>query len=444
MIKKQFYLKGIVRNQGKGRAGLGVELYRLDKKADDEDEDPIDLEDEMDDGDGEDDKKKKDDEEDDDGYDSSQVAVMRVYETIGEDFFTGSGITAGGFAEELDKLGDIKKLKIHINCLGGDTHTAQAIHSIISDHSAKKTVYIDGIAASAATLVACAGDEVIARYNSNYMIHNPWTIAMGNAHDLREAADVLDKITDPIVAVYQKKVNGKIHEKTIRSLMDAETWMTAEEAKENGFVDKVRGRIKAVASIGNGKIVSAGKIFNLGKYQYKNVPKYPKTKMKIEEPEKAKIITTVTYLDRKEEEEKLKKEESMTIDEIRKQYPDLYSSIRTEAEVAERGRLSALDAMDAPGLEQLIAAAKADGRKPEQIAVEACGILKASTTQLAQANALQRDASAASVTAGEAPTGKVKSGDKKDRVVNLLNAAHANLAAERNKKLLLQQVPSRN
>src|SRR5258705_1596724 len=165
MIKHSCYLKGIVRNQGKGRAGLGIELFRLDAAT----EEDVELTEDETEAIGDDDQ--------------SSVAIMRLYENIGEDFWTGGGITAQGFAEELDSLGEIKKLNLHINCLGGDTHTAQAIYNILADHHSRKTSYIDGIAASAATIVACGANEVVARRNTNYMIHNPWTFAIGNADD---------------------------------------------------------------------------------------------------------------------------------------------------------------------------------------------------------------------------------------------------------------------
>jgi ATP-dependent protease ClpP protease subunit len=347
---------------------------------------------------------------------------MRVYETIGEDFWTGKGITAAGFAEELDNLGDIKRLNLHINCLGGDTHTAQAIYNILADHSSRKTAYIDGIAASAATIVACGAHEVVARRNTNYMIHNPWTLAMGNAADLREAAEVLDKITIPIVQVYKQQVNGKIDEDKIRSLMDAETWMTAEEALEYGFVDKVRGKVKALASADKSHIISNGKVFNLGKYQYKHVPSYPKAAVRLEVKEKPK------------EEELKKGPTSMTLEEMRTQSPELLASIQSEARAAERQRLSALDAMMAPGCEAIIAKAKADSSiNPADIALECNGIIREQLSQQANLNALQKDAGAASnVPAGDAPTSKVAAvRTRKDRGVKLLAAAQANLNQQR-------------
>src|SRR6266576_1164313 len=201
MKKNQFYMKGIVRTNGKGRQGIGLELFRMDAAPDTED---IDVEEEV----------------GDDGQ--SSVAIMRVYETIGEDFWTGKGITASSFAEQLDELGEIKRLNLHINCLGGDVHTAQAIYNILSDHKSRKISYIDGIAASAATIVACAGSEVVARRNTNYMIHNPWTVAVGNSDDLREAAEVLDKITTPIISVYHLQVIGNIYYAKIYDLIHNE------------------------------------------------------------------------------------------------------------------------------------------------------------------------------------------------------------------------------
>jgi ATP-dependent protease ClpP protease subunit len=399
------FLRGIVRNDGKGRQGLGVQLFRLDA-AEEAETNLTDLE-----------------AEEVDGAEPATTAIMRIYEDIGEDFWTGGGITAKSFAGQLDELGDIKRLNVHINCLGGDAFTAQAIYSIISDYPAKTTSYIDGVAASAATIVACAADEVIARHNTSYMVHYPWAMAVGNAEVMRKAADDLDKLTIPIVSVYKEQVNGKIDDDKIRELMAGETWMSADEALENGFVDKVRGKIRAIARASATQIMCCGQTMNFAKYQYKNVPDYPLEKPKL----KPKAIARV---DVKKPEQK---EKPMTVEELREQHPELLASVQVKAAQDERVRSAALDAMVVPGTETIIAKAKVDGKQPIDVMPECYTVAQ---TNIAQANAVQKltnDAKAAGqVPAGDAPSVNPNpKDDRKAKGVELLTKAQTNLHPRR-------------
>jgi ATP-dependent Clp protease protease subunit len=364
------YLKAIVRNGGRGQMGVGIELFRMDA---------IDSGEDLTDGEAE---------AIEESPSISSTAIMRVYEEIGEDFWSGGGITAKKFSDELQAFGDIKRLNIHINCLGGDCFTAQAIHSIISDHNSKTTAYIDGVAASAATVIACAADEVVARHNTSYMIHHPWAVCMGNAETLRKGAEDLEKLTIPIVSVYKSQVKGKISEDEIRQLMDDETWMTADEARDNGFVDRVRGKIKAIAKASKTQIMCSGKLMDVARYHYKNVPKYPT--MKAEKPEESPAKPT-------------NKGKSMTREDID---PQLLTQIEEAARVGERSRLAALDAMSGPGLSEIITKAKAENKQPGEIAMECLTVTRAQLKAAEDTSALARDAAPANkVKAGDAPLG---------------------------------------
>lgn len=375
MIKP--YLKGIVRNGGKGKQGVGIEMFRLDS-IDDEDVALTEQEEEI----------------ASETKDKSSTAMIRVYEEIGQNFWSGEGVTTKSFAKQLDDLGSIKKLNIHVNCLGGDAFTAQAMYNIIQDHSAdKKTSYIDGVAASAATIICCGADEVIARHNTNYMVHHPWAVNVGNAESMLKAANDLEKLTIPIVSVYKNKVKGKIGEPKIRQLMDEETWMSADEALEYGFVDKVRGKIKAIAKVGKFQIFCSGKTLDIGKYHYQNVPDYPTIKLESENKPMSEptptVTTTVTA-----------SIADLTVDMLAKDNPTLVANIRA----SERKRISDLDAMMAPGLENIISSAKTDGRYPSDIAMECFTITKENVVNLQNVNSQRRDAQAAgNVPAGDAP-----------------------------------------
>ena len=365
--------------------GLGIELFRLDAVSEEE----LTAEEAEEAGEHKE--------------EATGTALMRIYEEIGEDFWTGGGVTAKKFAEELDGFGDIKRLHIHINSLGGDAFTAQAIHSIISDHKSRKTSYIDGVAASAATIIACGANEVVARMNSTYMIHYPWGMAVGGAETMRKAADDLDAITIPIVNVYKAQVREKIDEDEIRELMANETWMDAEEALEHGFVDRIKGKIKAIAKVNKSQILCSGRLLDLGRYHYHNVPKFPMiAKAKAEEPEpKQKEIKTMAS----EKIEPVKTREMID--------PKLLTEIQNEAKVAERTRLAALDGMNGPGLSEIVAKAKAEDKQPNEIAMECLAVTKGQLNSAQAVSALARDAKPANnLNAGEAPTPK----PEKDRV----------------------------
>jgi ATP-dependent Clp protease protease subunit len=374
------YLRATVRNNPGHAAGIGIELFRLDAE-----EAVIEQAGDLSEG------ELEAVSADVPPGDQPTTAIMRIYEEIGEDFWTGGGITVKNFSDELKGLGDIKRLNIHINCLGGDAFTAQAIHSIVKDHPAAKTAYVDGVCASAATLIACAADEVIARHNTNYMIHKPWAITMGNEEAHIKAAEDLGKITVPIVSVYKEQVKDKISDEKIMELMSGETWMTADEALDYGFVDQIRGGIKAIAKVSATQIMCSGRVMNLSRYRYRNTPKFPYA----QSPPKDQSPQT-----KKEAKEPM----TITKEQLRTDHPEVFAAVQAEARETERNRLNALDAMTVPGIESIVAAAKADGRNPDQIAMECFNVMKTQSGQTAQLNALRKDAAVTSgVKAGDAP-----------------------------------------
>ena len=353
---------------------------------------------------------------------------MRIYEEIGEDFWTGAGVTAKKFAEELDGFGDIKRLHIHINSLGGDAFAAQAIHSIIKDHKSKKTSYIDGVAASAATIIACGANEVVARLNSTYMIHHPWGFCMGDAAEMEKSARDLRAITKPIVNVYKDQVRDKIDEEKIRSLMDDETWMDAEEALEYGFVDRIKGKIKAIAKLNRAQILCSGQLMDLGRYHYRNVPKFPTLKADAKKAVEAELQPKKKEAQAMEADAGNKPTKITNKNELA---PELVAAIEADARTAERARLAALDAMARPGLEEIIAKAKADGKQPQDIAMDINAVLNQKLDAAEKRGALARDAaSAGGLRPGDAPPNPIAVDPKRqaqqtatDLVVKAMKAA---------------------
>jgi ATP-dependent Clp protease protease subunit len=137
-------------------------------------------------------------------------------------------------------------IHLRINSPGGDVFAAQAICQAIRDTGAKVIAHVDGYAASAATVIATAADEVEISDGGFYMIHNAWTWAMGNANDLTAAAALLSKIDGSLAGQYAKKSGMAVEE--VRAAMDAETWYTAEEAVAAGLIDRIAAGKKAEAS----------------------------------------------------------------------------------------------------------------------------------------------------------------------------------------------------
>jgi ATP-dependent Clp protease protease subunit len=164
-------------------------------------------------------------------------ATLYVYENIGESWFSEDPLTAKRFSDELKALGSVKEINVRINSVGGSVFDARAMASQLRDHPAKIVVDIDGVCASAATYIACVGSECRIAPDGVYMVHLPSGICVGTADEMRKSADALDVILNGMMEVYTSRT--KKPAKEIRSLVDAETWMTPEQALEHGFVDKI-------------------------------------------------------------------------------------------------------------------------------------------------------------------------------------------------------------
>lgn len=168
-------------------------------------------------------------------------ATIFLYGIIDEYF----GVSAEQLAKELEALKG-KAVTLRINSPGGDVFDGRAMYAAIKQHG-NVTAQIDGLAASAATYVAMAAKTVTIVDGGFMMIHNAWTLAFGNKNDLTELAALLDKFDESIINDYSKRT-GKDHAE-LAAMMDAETWLNANEAKDMGFVDSIfDGDVAADAS----------------------------------------------------------------------------------------------------------------------------------------------------------------------------------------------------
>lgn len=160
--------------------------------------------------------------------------VITVYDVIGEDFWSGGGVTVNRVDAALRRIGD-QRAEVHINSPGGDMFEGIAIYNRLLEHKAGVTVKVMGLAASAASIIAMAGDEVLIGPASFLMIHNCWVLAMGDRNAMAETAAFLAPFDQAMASVYAAR-SGK-PEKEVAGWMDAETWMNGQLAVDRGFAD---------------------------------------------------------------------------------------------------------------------------------------------------------------------------------------------------------------
>ncbi|EHA6441888.1 head maturation protease, ClpP-related (plasmid) [Clostridium perfringens] len=140
-------------------------------------------------------------------------------------------------ADFLKDLDNNKEINIYINSGGGSVFAGLAIYNQLKRHPANKTVYVDGLAASISSVIALAGDKVIIPKNAQFMIHKPWSWAIGNANDLRKTADSLDSCEQSILNVYEENLKDGVDIETIKQFVNDETWFTGEEAAKYFNID---------------------------------------------------------------------------------------------------------------------------------------------------------------------------------------------------------------
>lgn len=150
-----------------------------------------------------------------------------------------SETSANHFRDELAKYPNATQINIYINSYGGSVFEGTAIYNQLRRNPAHKSVYIDGFACSIASVIAMAGDEIVMPRNALMMIHNMWMGAVGNAAELRKAADDLDVINAAGRGAYLAKAGDKLPEEKLIEMMDAETWLTAEDCITYGLADRL-------------------------------------------------------------------------------------------------------------------------------------------------------------------------------------------------------------
>lgn len=176
----------------------------------------------------------------------SDAAEIYIYGVIGGDWF-GEGITAKVVADDLKALGKVKTIDVRINSEGGNVFDGKAIYSLLVENKATINVKIDGLAASAASFIAMAGNSIEIAEGAFVMVHDAYGISYGRAEEMRAYADLLDMVNASIIDVYAARTKQSIDK--IKKWMKDETWFTAKDAVDNGFADAMTENLKVAASV---------------------------------------------------------------------------------------------------------------------------------------------------------------------------------------------------
>lgn len=287
----------------------------------------------------------------------TEEAELLLYgEIASEESWWRDTVTPLDFKRELNALGNVQSILVRIYSLGGDVFAANAIYSNLREHPAKIRVRIDGIAASAATVIAMAGDEITIDTTGVFMIHDPSVSIWGryNSAEMEELQKRLAVAKKTIMEAYINKTG--MSEEDVSALMTAETWMTGREAVDRGFCTNLvlAGSAESGEKVTN-KIDAAEIRNSVNAHQYKNVPK-------------SVLDTISTVSDKtKHKEDVTMADQITTVDALRGAYPNLVEQIENAAVMGERNRLrmidEALEGEDLTGVEEVVRNAKY-GEKP--------------------------------------------------------------------------------
>lgn len=279
--------------------------------------------------------------------DKAQVTIYGPIKDFSS-FFSSGGAAPNKVMQDLDDLSSAKEIAIRINSGGGSAFAGFAIFELIRAHGAKITTHIDGLAASAASIIAMAGDKIIMGTGSMMMIHNPWTRVEGESKDLRAAADLLDGVGESLINVYSART-GKSRDE-LRAMLNKTTWLTAEEAVAEGFADEIDKKFTVAASIQGDSAIFNDQSFALSVFA--EAPRLPVV---------AKSIEPTISEPFKEVESKITEEVVDTVkdvSELQTKHPDIYQAAVKAGADQERERLKGIDDISATISNELVAKAK--------------------------------------------------------------------------------------
>jgi len=316
--------------------------------------------------------------------DDPQAAELSIYDVIGNWDEMGE-ISARAFSKDLAALPkSVKRLNIHINSPGGSVYDAQGIYSRLADHRSQKIVYVDGLAASAASIIAMVGHKVYMRANANMMIHLPSGLTAGDKHEHEKTKRALQSIEDAMINTYIKKTGLARDE--IEQMLTDETWLNAEQAVDKGFADEVRGVIKTSAIANTKKAIFNGVTFDLSRFH--NVPAFnnattEEQTMPTETTEPVNEV--VTEITNGGQSDPGKPPPNPTPPPPKPPPQTIAAESDIEKGVKqERARIAALQKYDKPATHDIIVKAITDGKTVSEITDDLFAALEKSTHQTAR------------------------------------------------------------
>ena len=314
---------------------------------------------------------------------TKQTTLIKEHEDSNELYLLGdiglpASWTDGSMFNETDvkeilMSADSKKpLNIYLNSAGGSVFDALSIRALIEHYPSAVTILVTGIAASAATLITSAKNaRVVMAKGSLLMIHNPMTRASGNQHDLRKRADVLEQIARQMQQIYMQRTG--LSEEKLTALMDAETWLSAEDAVAQGFADEIDGATKVTACISNKFFAIGGLTFD--RSLFGTVPNFLNRNLEDDKqmPEQKKITAEAPIT-----------EVVADVATLTAKYPELVAKIRTQAINEERERIKKLDEYSDIAPQEILN----DAKYTNPISAEECAVKVLMAQKEAKAQAL--------------------------------------------------------
>lgn len=288
-------------------------------------------------------------------------------------------ITPNQFRKQLKALKG-KSITVRINSPGGDMHSGNAIFNLLDQYSGDVTCLVDGIAASAASVIACAGTLKMAQ-NAMLMIHNAQTYASGDANEFKNIAKNLEKANQTMLVTYVAKTG--LSEAEIKNMMDKETFLTAAEALELGFADEIIEVDKPISAYLDGEHLLLNGVQFSADANFINNLKKQNPHITFDAAKPANQTTTSNNVDNNSSQGE-NNMPILTMEAFQKENPTIYAQIfdagkregikaSTEQVIQqERARMKALDKLSEPGMEDLVAQAKDSGDAPGDLALKIC------------------------------------------------------------------------
>jgi ATP-dependent Clp protease protease subunit len=355
---------------------------------------------------------------------TKNTAQINIHGVIGSSWWDES-VSASQFSKDLKDLGDdVDEITVSLNSAGGSVFDGLAIRSFLKNHKAWVIMRVEGWAASIASIIMTAGDEIIICLGGQVMIHEPMNQVFGTSAVFRKQADILDKIRDSLIEVYQSKTN--LDKETLIKMMEVETWMNADEAVADGFADRIEANTAVDLSM-MGAVAMVNNV-QFDTNWFKNAPKIPQNTAIV--PPATPIIPAVDIVNVQNKED----EPIMNEDELKAKYPELYNQVMESGRTSERERINGLNALaSAPGAATFVADAIQNGGNAAEVAMK---IVNASiarvTTEGASRAQDATDSNVNAVATEEAANPKVLTAEqeaaKETEMVNAMAAEMKNLA----------------